>query len=105
MRRRAKLVHLMVDGLPARKTKLVKDCVSSTVGRQALNLLPGYALELNPGELAWSRITRAKVARRPPRKGDKRQEEIIARLFAIKKMPGMARAFFKTPSVACITGL
>jgi len=45
MRRRTAPVHLVVDGLPAHKTKLVKDYVLSTKGRLTMHFLPGYAPE------------------------------------------------------------
>src|SRR5580704_9254014 len=48
MRNRVKPVHLVVDGLPAHKTRLVNDYVQSTEGRLTLHFLPGYAPELNP---------------------------------------------------------
>jgi transposase len=103
MRYRTKPVHLVVDGLPAHKTKLVKDYVTSTEGRLTLHFLPGYAPELNPDELVWSHMKRTGVARTPLRKGEKLQEKIEAQLAAIRKMPSLVRAFFKTPSVAYIT--
>ena len=56
MRRRLKPVHLVVDGLPAHKTVLVKEYVASTDGLLTLHVLPGYAPELNPDELVWSRM-------------------------------------------------
>jgi hypothetical protein len=34
-------VHLVMDGLPTHKTKLVKDYVQSTQGRLTLHVLPG----------------------------------------------------------------
>jgi transposase len=58
MRYRAKPVHLVVDGLPAHKTKLVKHYVQSTRGRLTLHILPGYAPELNPDEAVWSHMKR-----------------------------------------------
>src|ERR1700752_4490509 len=45
MRNRVKPVHLVVDGLPAHKTRLVTDYVRSTEGRLTLHFLPGYAPE------------------------------------------------------------
>ena len=39
MRRRSKPVHLVVDGLPAHKTKLVKNYVASTEGHADAALL------------------------------------------------------------------
>jgi transposase len=48
-----KPVHLVVDGLPAHKTNLVKDYVASTNAMLTLHFLLGYAPELNPDELVW----------------------------------------------------
>jgi hypothetical protein len=48
-------------------------------------------------------MKRTGVARTPLRKGEKLQEKIEAQLAAIRKMPSLVRAFFKTPSVAYIT--
>ena len=93
-RNRSKPVHLVVDGLPAHKTKLVRDYVASTKGRLTLHFLPGYAPELNPDELVWSHVKRTGVARTPLRKGEKLGEKIEMQLAAIKKMPGLVRAFF-----------
>jgi transposase len=103
MRNRTKPVHLVVDGLPAHKTKLVKEYVASTEGRLTLHFLPGYAPELNPDELVWSHVKRTGVSRTPLRKGEKLSEKIEMQLTAIKKTPNLVRAFFKTPSVAYIT--
>jgi transposase len=103
MRNRTKPVHLVVDGLPAHKTKLVREYVATTKGRLTLHFLPGYAPELNPDELVWSHVKRTGVSRTPLRKGEKLSEKIQAQLAEIKKMPSLVRAFFKTPSVAYIT--
>ena len=102
MRHRGKPVHLVVDGLPAHKTKLVKEYVASTEGRLTLYLLPGYAPELNPDELVWSHVKRTGVSRTPLRKGEKLGEKIKMQLAAIKNMPSLVRVFFKSPSVAYI---
>ena len=103
MRRRTKPVHLVVDGLPAHKTALVKAYVASTNGLLTLHFLPGYAPELNPDELVWSHMKRTGVARTPLRRGEKLKEKVEAQLAAIKKMPKLIRAFFKAPDVAYIT--
>ncbi|MBV8457893.1 MAG: IS630 family transposase [Acetobacteraceae bacterium] len=103
MRYRRKPVHLVVDGLPAHKTKLVKDYVQSTKGRLTLHVLPGHAPDLNPGELVWSYMKRTGVARAPLRKGERLREKIDAQLAKIKAMPHLVRSFFKAPSVAYIT--
>jgi transposase len=105
MRHRSKPVHLVVDGLPAHKTQLVKTYVAATNGMLTLHFLPGYAPELNPDELVWSHVKRTGVARAPLRRGEKLQEKIEAQLRAIKRMPQLIRSFFKAPSVAYITDL
>jgi transposase len=104
MRGRRKPVHLVVDGLPAHKTLLVKTYVQSTNGLLTLHFLPGYAPELNPDELVWSHMKRTGVARNPLRKGEKLAEKIEAQLASIRALPALVRSFFKAPSVAYITG-
>ena len=103
MRHRSKPVHLVVDGLPAHKTALVKTYVASTKGMLTLHFLPGYAPELNPDELVWSHMKRTGVARAPLRRGEKLRDKIEAQLGAIKRMPQLVRSFFQAPSVAYIT--
>lgn len=102
MRHRSKPVHLVVDGLPAHKTKLVRRYVESTKGQLALHFLPGYAPELNPDELVWSHVKRTGVARAPLRKGEKLLDKIDSQLAKIKKTPALVRSFFNAPSVAYV---
>jgi transposase len=103
IRHRPRPVHLVVDGLPAHKTKLVKDYVQSTEGRLTLHFLPGYAPELNPDELVWSHVKRTGVARTPLRKGESLRGKIEAQSARIKDAPKLVRSFFRAPDVACIT--
>jgi transposase len=102
MKYRRKPVHLVLDGLPAHKTALVKKYVASTEGRLALHFLPGYAPELNPDELVWSHVKRTGTARRPLQKGEKLRDKIEEQLANLKKMPDLVRSFFKAPFVAYI---
>ena len=102
MRHRTKPVHLVVDGLPAHRTKLVKDFVQSTRGRLTLHILPGYAPELNPDEAVWSHMKRTGVARTPLREGERLRDKIDAQLASIKAAPKLVRSFFQAPSVAYI---
>jgi transposase len=104
MRNRVKPVHLVVDGLPAHKTAVVKTYVASTDGRLTLHVLPGYAPDLNPDELVWSHMKRTGVARAPLRRSEKLRDKIEAQLARIKRMPHLIRSFFQAPDVAYITG-
>jgi len=103
MRHRSKPVHLVVDGLPAHKTALVKAYVASTHGRLTLHFLPGYSPDLNPDEAVWSYMKRTGVARTPLRKGEKLRDKVDAQLASISKTPRLVRSFFRAPSVAYIT--
>lgn len=102
MRYRKRPVHLVVDSLPAHKTRLVRDYVAATGGRLTLHYLPGYAPDLNPDELVWSHVKRTGVARRPLRKGEQLRDKIEAQLEKLRHTPRLVRSFFQAPSVAYI---
>jgi transposase len=103
MRHRTKPIHLVVDGLPAHKTALVKACVESTNGMLTLQFLPGHTPELNPDELDWSHVKRTGAARAPLRRGESLREKIEDQLSKIKRMSSLVRSFFNAPTVAYIT--
>ena len=103
MRRRKRSVHLVVDGLPAHKTALVKKYVAQTKGKLTLHFLPGYAPDLNPDELVWSHAKRSGVARRPLRAGEKLQQRVNDQLQAVADNPALVRSFFGHPSVAYVS--
>jgi len=105
MRRRKQPLHLVLDGLPAHKTTVVKTYVASTQGRLTMHFLPGYAPDLNPDELVWSHAKRTGTARRPLQKGEQLEERVAMQLAEIGKNPKLVRSFFKHPSVAYITDL
>jgi len=105
MHRRKKPLHLVLDGLPAHKKKVVKDYVAATEGRLTLHFLPGYAPDLNPDELVWSHAKRTGNARRPLQQGEKLDQRVTAQLAEIGNNPKLVRSFFKHPSVAYISDL
>ena len=92
MHRRKKPVRLVLDGLPAHKTKAVKTYVASTQGRLTLHMLPGYAPELNPDELVWSHAKRTGNARRPLQKGERLEPRVAAQLAEIGNNPKLVRS-------------
>lgn len=93
-------LHLVVDGLPARKKASVKDYVTCTEGRLTLHFPPGYAPDLNPDELVWSHAKRTGTARRPLMKDEKLLECVHEQLQRIGENKNLIRSFFKHPSVA-----
>lgn len=103
MHRRKKPVRLVVDGLPAHKTLVVRDYVASTAGKLTLHFLPGYAPDLNPDELVWSHAKRTGVARSPLKAGESLQCRVDAQLQAIADDSSLVKSFFRHPSVAYIS--
>lgn len=103
LRGRRKPLHLILDGLPAHKTKAVTQYVADLDGKLTLHYLPGYAPDLNPDELVWSYAKRTGNARRPLQKGEKLDERVTRQLAEIGRRPVLVRSFFKHPSVAYIT--
>jgi transposase len=102
MRGRKRPVHLVLDRLPAHRTRKVREYVTATNGRLTLHFLPGYAPDLTPDELVWSYAKRTGVSRNPLRKGEKLRDRVAAQLHAIKKTPALVRSFFQAPSVSYI---
>jgi transposase len=89
---RRKPLHLIVDGLPAHRTRLVRDYVNELEGKLTLHFLPGYAPDLNPDELVWSHAKRKRL-----------EQRVAAQLADIGRRPSLVRSFFRHPSVAYIT--
>ena len=102
MRGRRKPLHLIVDGLPAHRTRLVRAYVNKLDGKLTLHFLPGYAPDLNPDELVWSHAKRTGNARRPLLKGERLEQRVTAQLADIASRPSLVRSFFRHPSVAYI---
>lgn len=105
MRARRKPLHLILDGLPAHKTRAVRAYVDELKGKLTLHFLPGYAPTLNPDELVWSYTKRTGVARSPLRAGEKLADRVHAQLRDIADRPALVRSFFRHPSVAYISDL
>ena len=103
MKRRRRPLHLVVDGLPAHKTKAVRAYVESLKGKLTIHVLPGYAPDLNPDELVWSYTKRTGIARSPLRGGEKLADRVHQQLSEIAAQPALVRSFFQHPSVAYIS--
>jgi transposase len=103
LRGRRKPLHLILDGLPAHKTKTVMYYVAALDGKLTLHYLPGYAPDLNPDELVWSYAKRTGTARRPLQKGETLAARVTSQLREIGCQPALVRSFFHHPSVAYIS--
>jgi transposase len=103
LRGRRRPLHLILDGLPAHKTKVVTQYVAERNGTLTLHVLPGYAPDLTPDELVWSYAKRTGTARRPLQKGETLEARVTQQLMELRRRPALLRSFFQHPSVAYIS--
>jgi transposase len=91
-------VHLIVDGHPVHRAKLV----STWVGRHAegiqLHFLPGYSPELNPVELLNHDVKANAAGRRRPRSAGELRNELHEYLRRRQRQPEVLVRFFDHPT-------
>ena len=100
MKRRRKTVYLVLDSLPAHKTKSVEAYVQSTEGKLELHFLPTYAPDTNPDEFVWHHLKQNGTSKKPLRTDESLKDRVTADLSAIQSDPALVRSFFMAESVA-----
>jgi transposase len=91
-------VHLIVDGHPVHRAKLVSAWVGHHAGRIQLHFLPGYSPELNPVELLNHDIKANAAGRRRPRSASELRDELHEYLRWRQRHPEVLIRFFDHPS-------
>jgi transposase len=91
-------IHLIVDGHPVHRAKLV----SAWVGRHAeqiqLHFLPGYSPELNPVELLNHDVKANAAGRRRARSADELRDQLHGYLRWRQRQPEVLVRFFEHPT-------
>jgi len=105
MYRRKNPLRLVLDGMPAHKTKAVKTYVASHPRPLTLHMLPGYAPDLNPEELVWRHANRTGYMHKPLQPGESLEARVGSQPAEIGNNPKVVRSFFKPPSIAYISDL
>lgn len=100
MRRRRKTVYLVVDSLPAHKTKGVEAYVQSTQRKLELHFLPTYAPDTNPDEFVWSHLKQNGTSKIPLRANESLEDRVVADLLEMQNNPTLVRSFFRAERVA-----
>ncbi|TKS58261.1 MAG: IS630 family transposase [Nitrospira sp.] len=100
MKRRRKPVYMVLDSLPAHKTKSVEAYVQSTEGKLELHYLPTYAPDTNPDEFVWHHLKQNGTSKKPLRTNESLKKRVTADLSAIQNDPALVRSFFMAESVA-----
>jgi transposase len=91
-------VHLIVDGHPVHRAKLVSAWVGRHAERIELHFLPGYSPELNPVELLNHDVKANAAGRRRPRSAGELREELHGYLRRRQRQPEVLVRFFDHPT-------
>jgi len=91
-------VHLIVDGHPVHRAKLVSAWVGRHAERIELHFLPGYSPELNPVELLNHDVKANAAGRRRPRSAGELRQELHGYLRRRQRQPEILVGFFDYPT-------
>jgi transposase len=91
-------VHLIVDGHPVHRAKLVSAWVGRHAERIELHFLPGYSPELNPVELLNHDVKANAAGRRRPRSAGELRDELHGYLRRRQRQPEVLVRFFDHPT-------
>ena len=90
-------VHLIVDGHPVHRAKLVSAWVGRHADRIELHFLPGYSPELNPVELLNQDVKANAAGRRRARSAAELTEQLRSYLRRRQRQPEVVARFFGHP--------
>jgi transposase len=91
-------VHLIVDGHPVHRAKLVSAWVARHADQIELHFLPGYSPELNPVELLNHDVKANAAGRRRPRSAGELRDELHGYLRRRQRQPAVLVGFFNHPT-------
>jgi len=101
LRRQLKHPLLVIwDGLPAHRSRFVREYVESQDGAIQLERLPAYAPELNPVEYVWSYLKRHEVVHFCPADFAELTTVARRRLASMQRRSNLVTAFWKQADLA-----
>ena len=89
-------IFLIVDGHPTHKARLVKSFIEENKDRIELFILPPYAPETNPDELAWAYV-KTMIAKKTPLSKEQLKQTIKSVLKKLQMLPKIVAGFFRHP--------
>jgi transposase len=92
-------IHLIVDGHPTHKARVVKAFLSEHRQHLELHFLPPYSPELNPDELLNNDVKSNALGRRRPRSRDEMIADTRSHLCRRQKQPQVVSNFFNEEHV------
>lgn len=93
-------IHLVLDGHPSHRSKLVLAWVKEHSEQIAFHFLPGYSPELNPVELLNHDVKANAVGRQRPRTLAEMKQSVVEYLEQRKQMRHIIKRFFTHPATA-----
>jgi transposase len=90
-------VHLIVDGHPVHRAKLVSAFIGRHADRIELHFLPGYSPELNPVELLNQDVKANAAGRRQARSAAELSSQLRSYLRRRQRQPAVVARFFTHP--------
>lgn len=88
------------DGLPAHRSRLVKDYLEGLKGAIQIERLPGYAPELNPVEYIWGYLKQHELGNRCAQDFASLSDFARRRLKSMQRRPTLITAFWKQSELA-----
>ena len=88
------------DGLPAHRSRLVRDYVESLDGQIQLERLPAYAPEINPAEYAFGYAKQRELANLCVDTIEEVRAYATRRLKSMQRRPKLIRAFWQQAELA-----
>lgn len=93
-------ILIIWDGLPAHRSKLVRDYVESLGGQIVLERLPAYAPELNPVEYLFGYAKQRELANLCVKTIDEVKRYAGRRLKSLQRRPNLIAAFWQQAELA-----
>ena len=88
------------DGLPAHRSRLVRDYVESLDGQIQLERLPAYAPEINPAEYVFGYAKQRELANLCVDTIEEMRDYATRRLKSMQRRPKLIRAFWQQAELA-----
>jgi transposase len=87
-------LHLIIDGHPAHRAKIVRDYTAANPGLIELHFLPGYSPELNPAECLNQDVKTNALGKRRPLNATQLKADVRSFLRSAQRQPARVARYF-----------
>ena len=100
IRFRKKPVYIITDGHPVHKSKKLLKFLGEVEGRLKIFILPPYAPDLNPDELAWNYMRQIGTAREPLKGNESLLTRTMIDIEMLSQNKKLVKSIFENSSVS-----